>query len=255
MFWLAYSIMRTAGIDLATTNKRTAVCVVDWCESVVAVEFRADTTDEGVIEVCGDVTVDKVGIDCPFGWPAPFVAATSAHALGQAWPGRGHPDPAAFRRTLSLRLTDLRVQEKVPGAAPLAVAADRIGRTAMRCALLLDALGPVDRSGRSGRVAEVYPAASLRSWQLHLLKSKGPEVIIGQLEKLLPMLRFRPEARARCVKNDHAFDALVCALTARAVATGRTRLPVTHEEVRRAAVEGWIHVPTVGPEELVAMAP
>ena len=156
---------------------------------------------------------------------------------------------------LAFRLTDLRVQEDVPGVTPLAVAADKIGRTAMRCALLLDALGPVDRSGRSGRVAEVYPAASLRTWQLHLLKPKGLDVIIEQLEKLIPTLTFQPEARARCVQNDHAFDALVCALTARAVATDRTTQPVTAEEVGRAAVEGWIHVPTVGPEELVYVAP
>jgi hypothetical protein len=39
------------------------------------------------------------------------------------------------------------------------------------------------------------------------------------------------------------------------VATCRTVLPVTYEEVGRAAVEGWIHVPTVGPEELVHVAP
>ena len=112
------------------------------------------------------------------------------------------------------------------------------GRTAMRCALLLDALRPVDRSGWNGRVAEVYPTASLHTWQLHLLKPQGLEMIIERLEKLMPTLTFQPEARARCVQNDHAFDALVCALTARAVATCRTVLPVTQEEVGRAAVEG-----------------
>ena len=247
--------MKTVGIDLATTQKNTAVCVLDWSESRVWVGFHDDASDDGLIRICRDVTIDKVGIDCPFGWRSPFVAAFSAHALGQAWPARGHPDPAVFRRMLPFRLTDLKVQEDVPGVTPLAVAADRIGRTAMRCALLLDALGPVDRSGRSGRVAEVYPAASLRTWQLHLLKPKGLDVIIEQLEKLIPTLTFQPEARARCVQNDHAFDALVCALTARAVATCRTVLPVTYEEVGRAAVEGWIHVPTVGPEELVYVAP
>lgn len=247
--------MKTAGIDLATIEKNTAVCVLDWSETRVCVGFHDDASDDGLIQVCRDVTIDKVGIDCPFGWPAPFVAAISAHALGQAWPGRGHPDPVAFRKTLAFRLTDLRVQENVPGATPLAVAADRIGRTAMRCALLLDALRPVDPSGRSGRVAEVYPAASLRTWQLHLLKPKGLEVILEQLEKLIPTLRFQPGARARCVGNDHAFDALICALTARAVAIGRTVLPVTYEEASRAGMEGWIHVPTVGPEELMPVTP
>jgi hypothetical protein len=49
--------------------------------------FRDDASDDGLIQICRDV--EKVGIDCPFGWPAPFVAAFSAHALGQGWPGRG----------------------------------------------------------------------------------------------------------------------------------------------------------------------
>jgi hypothetical protein len=35
------------------------------------------------------------------------------------------------------------------------------------------------------------------------------------------------------------------------VATNRTTLPMTDEEVSRAAIEGWIHVPTVGPEALL----
>jgi predicted nuclease with RNAse H fold len=243
--------MKTAGIDLATTRRNTAVCVVDWSETEVCVGFRHDASDDGLIQVCRDVTIDKVGIDCPLGWPSPFVAAIGAHALGQVWPGRGDPDPVAFRKTLAYRLTDLRVKENVPGASPLTVAADKLGHTAMRCALLLDAVGSVDRSGRHGRVAEVYPAASLRKWQLQHLKSMGPEVILEQVEKLMPTLRFQPGAHARCVGNDHAFDALICALTARAVATGRTLLPVTCEEVGRAGMEGWIHVPTVGPGALL----
>ena len=247
--------MRTVGIDLATTEKNTAVCVVDWSETVVCVGFKDDATDDGLIQVCRDATVDKVGIDCPFGWPSPFVAAISAHALGQAWPGRGHVNPSAFRKTLAFRLTDLRVQENAPGARPLSVAADKLGHTAMRCALLLDALGSVDRTGRSGKTAEVYPTASLQSWKPHGLLLGDSLAVLGQLEKLIPTMTFQPRAHARCIESDHAFDALICAMTARAVATDRTTQPVTAEEVGRAAVEGWIHVPTVGPEELVYVAP
>lgn len=249
------TIMRTAGIDLATTNANTATCVVHWSDTGVCVGFRDDTSDDGLIRICRDVTVDKVGIDCPFGWPASFVAAIGAHALRQAWPGRGHPDPVTFRKTLAYRLTDVRVRENVSGAAPLAVAADKLGHTAMRCALLLDALGSVDRSGRRGRVAEVYPAASLRTWGLHRFRPEGPERVLDELEKLLPRMKFQPGARARCIANNHALDALICAITARAVATGRTVLPVTDEEVGRAGLEGWIHVPTVGPGELMPVAP
>jgi predicted nuclease with RNAse H fold len=234
--------MHTAGIDLATHNKNTGVCVVDWSEPGVCVDFRDDASDEGLIQVCRDV--DKVGIDCPFGWPAPFVAAITAHALGQDWPGRGRLDQAVFMNTLAFRLTDLRVKEKPLGAVPLAVAADKIGRTAMRCALLLDALGSVDRSGRSGVVAEVYPAASLRAWRLPHHGLKGVEgllnrdAVLTRLEDLMRAMKFRSGARDRCVESDHASDALICAITARAVETNRTTLPVTDEEVSRAAIEG-----------------
>jgi hypothetical protein len=70
----------------------------------------------------------------------------------------------------------------------------------------------------------------------------------------MPM-EFLPGARARCIKNNHAFDALLCALTARAVAMSRTMLPETDEEISPAGIEGWIHVPTVGPGKLMLASP
>jgi hypothetical protein len=135
--------MKTVGIDLATIEKNTAVCVLNWSETRVCAGFRDDTSDDGLIQICRDVTVDKVGIDCPFGWPSPFVAAISAHGLGQAWPGRGHPDPAAFRRTLAFRLTDLRVQETV-----------WVPRTrSCHATCTYSCMRPPSRSRRSGRMA------------------------------------------------------------------------------------------------------
>ena len=53
-------------------------------------------------------------------------------------------------------------------------------------------------------------------------------------------------------QNDDVFDAFICALTARAVAVGRTYLPDPGEEERRARIEGWIHVPSVEMCELSA---
>jgi len=67
-----------------------------------------------------------------------------------------------------MRRTDLFVHEQLHLTA-LSVSADRIAHVALRCVVLLaqlEAAGdPVDRSG-SAPVAEVYPAASLRSWVL-----------------------------------------------------------------------------------------
>jgi hypothetical protein len=44
--------------------------------------------------------------------------------------------------------------------------------------------------------------------------------------------------------NDNAFDALIAALTARAIILGQTAGPQDHEDAAAAKVEGWIHVPS-----------
>src|SRR4051794_21231802 len=59
-------------------------------------------------------------------------------------------------------------------------------------------------------------------------------------------IRLDGDVRDRCAQNDDAFDAFICALTARAVALERTYLPDPGEEERRARIEGWIHVPFRG---------
>lgn len=63
------------------------------------------------------------------------------------------------------------------GLIPLSVSADRLAHPAMRCADIQAKIardhGPQPRDG-SGRLAEVYPAASLKSWGLLALGYKGP---------------------------------------------------------------------------------
>ena len=56
----------------------------------------------------------------------------------------------------------------------------------MRCALLLDTLGSVDRSGCRHRVAYIFPAATLRTWMLDRSELKGAKraEILDWLEKL-----------------------------------------------------------------------
>jgi hypothetical protein len=64
------------------------------------------------------------------------------------------------------------------------------------------------------------------------------------LEALGPLV-VSDEQRAEIVRTDHALDALICALVARAAATDRTRRPPP--ELRDvAAREGWIHLPDEG---------
>jgi hypothetical protein len=91
--------MKTAGIDLATIEKNTAVCVLDWSQARVCVGFHDDASDDALIQVCRDVAIDKVGIDCPLGWPSPFVAAISAHVSGRRGSAGGFqiPPPSGTR--------------------------------------------------------------------------------------------------------------------------------------------------------------
>lgn len=202
---------------------------------------------------------DRVGIDCPLGWPDPFVAAVAAHAAGGPWPGRDAPDPDEFRRSLRLRATDEAVAAAT-GLTPLSVSTDRIGVTAMRCALLLDRLArqgiDVARDG-SGRVAEVYPAAALRRWGLAHRRYKSGvgavaerAAIVDGLLARAPWLRLGRHRRDLEGHHD-LLDALVSALAARAVALGRTAGPPDALGAQ-AAREGWIHLPR--PDALEGLA-
>jgi hypothetical protein len=125
----------------------------------------------------------------------------------------------------------------------------------MRAAVLQSRLGVTDRSG-AGTVAEVYPAAALRVWGLAHRSYKGAAnaaargLLVDALRAAGPWLDLGPY-EALCRRGDHAFDAVVCALVARAAATGRgTEPPAAQRDL--AAREGWIVVPTCGLTELAA---
>jgi hypothetical protein len=244
--------MRSLGIDLAAEPPNTAACEITWTAQGAHGRLHADRLDDGRLLMLME-TADKVGIDCPFGWPLPFVNAVAIHANAAAWPGRGQLG-SSHRQSLRYRLTDEVVHEQV-GIWPLSVSTDRIGVTAMRCAALLDALAaagqPVDRAG-GGRVVEVYPAAALKYWGLpHQGYKRNKEeatIVRGQaLDRLrakLPALVLDGDALDRCRRSDDAFDALVCALVARAAGLRLTTPPAPGDQAERAHVEGWIHLPT-----------
>jgi predicted nuclease with RNAse H fold len=198
-------------------------------------------------------SADVVGIDAPFGWPEPFVKAVQAHRAGKPWPGRGK-GLEEFRQTLRLRCTDLVVKHEAR-QTPLSVSADKIGVTTFRCALLLDRLGheqrrKIDRSGMTGEVVEVYPAAALMQWGLTAETSyKAPDAydqratITRGLVKALGIKRLPAAVQTACRETDHALDALISAVVARAAALGWTRPPMSQAERDQAQVEGWIHFP------------
>ena len=237
--------MKTLGIDLAAGDARTATCFIDWDDerSVVATPTVGLSDDRLLEEIA---LAEKVGIDCPFGWPDPFVEAVRSYAEGGPW-------PATERRLLRYRETDRAIARE--GRPPLSVSSDLIAVTAMRCARLLTRLEEggttVDRAG-SGLLVEVYPAAALRAWGFKLgrYRQKGDRdaraaLLSEVVERCGPSLDISEDCIAICEASDHAFDAMICSFVARASALGVTR-EIPDSSYAAACREGWIHVPKEG---------
>lgn len=257
----------TVGIDLAGSAKRTAVCRVDWQPGGLRIEFEEDCDDAALVRLLArSATAGHwVGIDCPLGWPIDFVSTVVAHSAHAPLP----PSAELIRRSdhkalnpLLYRMTDEVIWTQTQSRPPLSVAANLLGVVALRCARLLGEVEhdgvPLDRSGLTGPIAEVYPAATLRRWQLSGRESyKRPESrrarqsIVELLEGALG-IGFPAEVAEHCVTSHDALDALIAAFAARAAALGKTIRPAEGTETERALIEGWIHLPTCEPRELLA---
>lgn len=255
--------MKTLGVDLSSQNANTVACLIDWDRTNPAVLLiRSSLSDEAILGLIAEFDLefgrDAVGIDAPFGWPQPFIQFIGRDANG----ARSSRWTTEFARTLTYRLTDVCVKQALstkpgPPLTPLSVAADKLAYTAFRCSGLLDDLRVIDRSGVAG-VYEVYPAASLKAWRLPFSRYKGssPEVKV-QLAAMLEMVGQRCpwldwvdwNDRELCAQSDHAFDALIASLTARAAMLGQTLSPGPDER-ERARFEGWIACPASGLESL-----
>jgi predicted nuclease with RNAse H fold len=270
---------RTVGIDLASRPERTAVCTIDWLPNrQIKVCFADKQSDQDLVDLIVDAAQDrtKVGIDCPLGWPKLFVETVTAHFAGHRLPDepalllrpasrqrRKRLDPPAPLDQLLYRLTDERTRNVTGSRPPLSVSANLLGVVALRCARILNAVEAagivVDRSGQTGVVAEVYPAATLRQWKLSgLISYKQPaaraarESIVKLLEQKLDM-SFAPAVADRCTASHDALDALIAAFAARAAALCMTIRPsdVSADAQRLAPIEGWIHLPTCQPADLL----
>lgn len=242
---------RTVGVDLSAEPQGTAIACLRWHGGGAAVEaLEVGCTDEVVLAWMHHED-RSVGIDCPFGWPVKFVDLVAHHAAGTL----ALPDAApGWRREFVLRETDRWVHQHHQ-LVPLSVAADLIGHTALRLALLLSRMAPevtVSLDGH-GALAEVYPAAALKQWGLPHRGYKrsanlaARHALVDQLIGAAPWLEFG-EFEATVRHSDDALDAVLCALVRRAVDLGRTTWPPTPEPARR---EGWIHVPDCSLADLV----
>jgi predicted nuclease with RNAse H fold len=245
--------MRTVGVDLAAEPPSTAVATIEWGPGSARVSALQVGVDDDAVLAFAD-NAEKVGIDCPLGWPDTFVRFLRNHHEGSS---AEIPQIAGsmWRRSLAYRVTDERVRAQLE-VIPLSVAADRIALTAMRAArlqaMLAQAGHRVDRVG-AGLIVEVYPAAGLKYWGLSHRQYKGTKNLeaLGKLVDDLPQWLDLGGYEAECRRSDHAIDAVVAALLARANALGLTTQP-TAGELAAAVREGWIAVPTCSLDDLVS---
>lgn len=271
----------TLGIDLASKPARTALALIDWTPARPQLKALClgagpdgtklhdkflSTAAQGLRFDLGGEKITKVGIDAPFGWPIPFVAALSDYTREFRWPVLLDDDHGALQR----RTTDLLVDKRTT-SRPLPVSVDKIGYCAMRCALLLaDLAGRIDdaavRRDGSGLVCEVYPDPALRGWAADYSPGLAPRASYKGKERIRERKALLLWIAATvglddphglivgCAdrKEDDFIDALLCALVARAVEVGQTLQPSPGEEQKAADAEGWIHLPTRPLAELSA---
>jgi len=242
--------MISAGIDLAAEPTGTALAILEFENNKAQLVFLEQGLEDQAL-INKTINADKVGIDCAFGWPiefAKFIAQNQDPTNKE--PIDGGMD---FRRTLSFRETDRQIRE-LTGRWPLSVSTDRLGLTAMRCAGLLSRYQQagieVDRSG-AGKLAEVYPGATLRTWAFDTTNCRvNKEVrakLIKELTQRAPWLELAKTELM--IESADAFDAVIAALAARATQLGHYHKPTTDQQAR-ALVEGWICLPSGGLGEL-----
>ncbi|MFM5905066.1 MAG: DUF429 domain-containing protein [Micrococcales bacterium] len=240
--------MLTAGVDLAAEPAGTALAVIHWAEGAATlIDLMVGMRDEQIIDAT--TKVSKLGIDCALGWPAGFVSFLKTYSADSVGADLGTIDGGLdWRRTMAYRQTDRHVRQ-VTGRWPLSVSTDRLGMTALRCAGLLSKLQhagvPIDRSG-AGKVVEVYPGAALRLWEF---ETKGyrqsaqiRESLVAALLRKAPWLGLGDFA-GLMIDSCDAFDAVVAALSARAVTVGQYLAP-TEQDLPLAKIEGWVALPT-----------
>ncbi len=267
------TVVRVAGVDLAAEASGTALAVLRVepgggrgvaggsratggaaGETTLALEHLWLGADDETL-LAETRTAELIGIDCAFGWPVDFVDFVARQASGARLSSDDTGD-LAWRRRLAHRETDRVVTERT-GARPLSVATDRLGMTALRCAVLLDRLAGdgrvVDRAGEHpSAVVEVYPAMALRVWGLarpgYKLTTDARAALIADLRRAAPRLELGDHEPLMRASAD-ALDAVLAALVALAHRAGHS-VPPTAAQRDRARVEGWVAIPTVGLAEL-----
>ncbi len=238
--------MITCGVDLASQSADTAIAVIDWgTASPRLTQLEIGVDDEIILEAAHGA--DHVAIASPFGWPDPFLEFIVSNRTGTV-PNPRRVATTSGRNRIMYRTTDQRLREML-GLKLLPSTANSMAAQTLRCAGILARLRemgiPVSRAG-GGRVFEAYAPASLVAWGLDEPKYKTtPAARVRIVEQAARRVSLDlADHRAACMESDDALDALVCALTARAVALGLWRQPLDPDEVEHAPTEGWVCIPS-----------
>lgn len=283
------AVLLTLGIDLASQNRDTAMCAIQWVSGRALVQRPQENVgDEEILRAMS--AADWVGIDAPFGWPAQMTQAVHDFAHGGAWPEDATSDRLRYRTT-DWFVHEFVAEQRGVSVWPLSVSSDRIAVCAWRCARLLtlytqqtgwkldrvgvpvaggpDAPPPVPRVNglvAAAGVVEVYPAAALALWGMPYFKGyKTTSAATAPKERdkrvaILDAIRrdadswlcVPDDVRERLLDNDDAFDAFIASLVTCAAATGATVAPLTDQR-GSARQEGWIHLPLR--DSLAGLAP
>lgn len=249
-------ISQTLGVDLGAQPEGTAACRIEWSldGGRVLPGEEADLSIAFLRELISDRDVSHVAIDAPFGWPSAFVDAVTGYRATGTW-------TAADQLDLKFRKTELYIKD-VTGKYPLSVTAGYLVYLGWRCAEVFSEVPEWSIESRrgEGRLIEVYPAGSLHHWGISPktwvenpgpYKGDSPESR-ERRERLVALIGDRCQGRLdldgqehRFIDSDHELDALIAALTARAVSVGLAE-PTPEDSDATVLQEGWIRLPKLG---------
>ena len=244
--------MTIVGIDCATLASKTGLAFAEYVNGRLEVRecLIADTKTPVAHQVARRLkptTAALLALDSPLGWPARLGATLADHKAG--FPIHAESNEL-FRRQ-----TDRVVREAL-GKSPLEVGADRIARTAVAALSLLADLGVLigknialawEAWPEEGiRAIEVYPAGTLRAYQLVGVVSSSmssDQAKQGLVAKLKKKGRIRFDRKStKAIDNEHVLDSVLCALAAMDFVEKRVIFPATDRERDLARKEGWIWV-------------
>lgn len=235
--------MLIIGLDAATEPELFGYAIAEKSSRYVRVLDAGVLRSKRSVDALSDIVAPSlrsadralVAIDAPLGWPACAGEAFHGHAAGA--PMTIAPDH------LFHRATDEFVRSKTR-KRPLEVGADRIARTAHAALSALQMLR--EKTGlqlplvwtpafNGVGAIEVYPAASLISWEIAEGAYKKDATIRRRIAQRLKKRASGVSERA--IDPDDAFDAALCTIAAADFLDGDSWMP---NDMSAARKEGWI---------------